>query len=524
MRLRFVAFCCGFFLLLFLFFLFFVLWSLEEEIRKTGVKKDFSNLFLIVEKRVSVMASRGVLRVYLEDHVVLRQLGLHNTFKTLPVDDSATAEVVHQKMIKTMSRGMTPAQVQVIEEHCDNYKIVEVFEGNSKQLEPEQIPWKIFQENQKITFYFRPPQEDGATTESGEAVVLIAEEVLNSFKPLHVWGFTSLFAGRFKSGIATLDDLLHIVKHRREAELHLMKGLQKGMQKVSSTEKGTIGKAWSGVLGQQNQIVFLHQQMANILGSHILKPIETLKSKLDHEKSRFSLSLSLSLSSLSFSLSFSLFSHSLSPPYALFFIKKIITLTKKSSRLTFTPTFFSLFLSLFLPFSLSPFFFRIYKNLSEDEKALKTLMDRSARLKKKYHECSEKQDSDEVVYVRAKNDPMSDPKSLAEYSQAAEKSKKIAEEARKEYKNHLEKAKEEHPQLIKKIQDNYKELQKLEWERLSSVARVLEIFVEQVLFFLLFFVFLFFVFCFCVFCFLFCCFLLGSLEFGFFFVAQYLSF
>ena len=47
---------------------------------------------------------------------------------------------------------------------------------------------------------------------------------------------------------------------------------------------------------------------------------------------------------------------------------------------------------------------------------------------------------------------MTDPKSLTEFSQAAEKSKKTAEDARREYKTHLDKAKEEHPLHIKKIQ------------------------------------------------------------------------
>ena len=132
-------------------------------------------------------------------------------------------------------------------------------------------------------------------------------------------------------------------------------------------------------------------------------------------------------------------------------------------------------------------------------------MDRSNRLKKKYHQCSEQQETDQINYIKAKNDPMTEPKSLAESSQAAEKSKKISEDARKEYQNHLEKAKEEHPMLIKKIQDCYKELQRLEWERLSSVAMVLEIVVENVWaisFFFLFFFFLFFFFLFLFFLFL----------------------
>jgi hypothetical protein len=125
---------------------------------------------------------------------------------------------------------------------------------------------------------------------------------------------------------------------------------------------------------------------------------------------------------------------------------------------------------------------RIYKLLTDDEKALKTLMDQSTRLKKKYHQCREIQENDEHTYVRAKNDPMSDPKSLTLLSQTAEKSKKIAEDARREYQTHLEKSKEEHPILISNIQKSFNELQKFEWERLNAIARILDIFVGQVLF------------------------------------------
>ena len=90
------------------------------------------------------------------------------------------------------------------------------------------------------------------------------------------------------------------------------------------------------------------------------------------------------------------------------------------------------------------------------------------------------QENDQIAYVRAKNDPMTDPKTLTLFSQSAEKSKKIAEEARREYMGHLERGKEEHPILIKNIQSAFKELQKLEWERLCVVSAVLHVFIEQV--------------------------------------------
>jgi hypothetical protein len=123
---------------------------------------------------------------------------------------------------------------------------------------------------------------------------------------------------------------------------------------------------------------------------------------------------------------------------------------------------------------------RIYKLLTDDEKALKTLMDQSTRLKKKYHQCREIQENDEHTYVRAKNDPMSDPKSLTLLSQTAEKSKKIAEDARREYQTHLEKSKEEHPILISNIQKSFNELQKFEWERLIAMECVLKILIGEV--------------------------------------------
>ena len=81
--------------------------------------------------------------------------------------------------------------------------------------------------------------------------------------------------------------------------------------------------------------------------------------------------------------------------------------------------------------------------------------------------------------MEARNNPMTDPKTLTSLSQTAEKSKKVAEDARKEYQNHLEEAQQKHPVHVKNIQDLFSELQRLEWERLCIVAKILETFVEQ---------------------------------------------
>lgn len=204
------------------------------------------------------------------------------------VDNVATTEDVQQRMIKAMSKGMTPAQVEVIEEYCTAYHLVEVIDNNSRELEPQEIPWLLFQANKNITFYFKPPQEKGpATAEDGEVVVLIPDDVLAKFEPTNVWGCTKQFMSRSKLGIGTLEDVLAVAKMRRESEIHFLKSLEKGATKAtSSQEKGTVGKAWSGIRGQQNQLIFLHQNMANVFESHVLRPVEALKTKLEQEKTR----------------------------------------------------------------------------------------------------------------------------------------------------------------------------------------------------------------------------------------------
>ena len=192
-------------------------------------------------------------------------------------------------MIKAMCKGMTPAQVQVIEEHCTSYRLVELVDGNSKEVDLKEIPWNLYQANKNITFFFKPPQEETSlTSEGGEVIQLVAEEVLLKFEPLNLWGCTNKFLSRHKAGMATLEDLLYIAKQLRDNESTFTKGLQKEMKRgLVSQEKGTIGKAWAGVRSQQDQITFLHETMVKAIDTHIIKPIEVLKLKLDQEKTRF---------------------------------------------------------------------------------------------------------------------------------------------------------------------------------------------------------------------------------------------
>jgi hypothetical protein len=192
-------------------------------------------------------------------------------------------------MIKAMSKGMTPAQVQVIEEHCTSYRLVEVVDGNSKEVDLKEIPWNLYQANKNITFYFKPPQEENraAAGEGGEVVQLVAEEVLLKFEPLPLWGCTNRFLSRHKVGMVTLEDIVYIAKLLRESETQFLKGIQKESKRgLGGQEKGTIGKAWAGVRSQQDQISFLHETMASTLETHIIKPVEVLKTKLEQEKNR----------------------------------------------------------------------------------------------------------------------------------------------------------------------------------------------------------------------------------------------
>jgi hypothetical protein len=208
------------------------------------------------------------------------------------VDNTATTEVVQQRMIKTMSKGMTPAQVQVIEEHCTAYRLVEVIDSASREVDLNEIPWNLYQANKNITFYFKPPQEEGpATAEAGEVVALVSEEVLAKFEPINVWGCTKQFMTRYKLGISTLEDVISVSKVRRESEIAFVKSIEKVTTKAGTIqEKGTIGKAWTGIREQHNQLIFLHQTMSSILDSHILRPTEELKTRMETEKNRFELS------------------------------------------------------------------------------------------------------------------------------------------------------------------------------------------------------------------------------------------
>ena len=68
----------------------------------------------------------ALLRVYLGDDDVLRSLGLHNTFKTIPVTEDTIILNLQTMLMQRLVKGMTPQQKEILESACQNYVITEI--------------------------------------------------------------------------------------------------------------------------------------------------------------------------------------------------------------------------------------------------------------------------------------------------------------------------------------------------------------------------------------------------------------
>ena len=159
---------------------------------------------------------------------MLRQLGLHNTFKTLPVDNQAGKGEVQARMIKAMSKGMTEAQVEVIKEHCTSYCLYEKSGENTRELDDNEIPWLLFQKDKTITFFFKPPEEGSKVTgDDGEVLQIVDQETLDAFAPVKLWGVSGDFTNRLNAGLRTVDDIIKVAKEKKDAEASLQKGFDK---------------------------------------------------------------------------------------------------------------------------------------------------------------------------------------------------------------------------------------------------------------------------------------------------------
>mmetsp|Transcript_4843 Transcript_4843/g.14798 ORF Transcript_4843/g.14798 Transcript_4843/m.14798 type:complete len:682 (-) Transcript_4843:150-2195(-) len=82
---------------------------------------------------------RMVARAYLGDSPVLRQLGLHNTFKSVPITQETTVEEMNAFMVQALQKGMTDAQRSAIQSECANYIVCEQSGKGGKALSCS--PW-----------------------------------------------------------------------------------------------------------------------------------------------------------------------------------------------------------------------------------------------------------------------------------------------------------------------------------------------------------------------------------------------
>jgi hypothetical protein len=71
---------------------------------------------------------RKIVRVYLEEDVELRQLGLTNTFRSLTIDSSSTVEEVENGIRGKMATGRTPMQVDFLKQCCGDFQLFAVYE------------------------------------------------------------------------------------------------------------------------------------------------------------------------------------------------------------------------------------------------------------------------------------------------------------------------------------------------------------------------------------------------------------
>jgi len=104
---------------------------------------------------------RAALRVHTEDNLVLRQVGLHNTFKTLLISSDSKCDALEKDMIEKMCKGMTDEQRKVIQTECRTYRLyVEVNAGSARLFRDGESPWTTTQTHPKPKILFKPGPEE----------------------------------------------------------------------------------------------------------------------------------------------------------------------------------------------------------------------------------------------------------------------------------------------------------------------------------------------------------------------------
>jgi hypothetical protein len=105
-----------------------------------------------------------MIRAYVDDNAAFRSLGIHNTFKTLIVNDELTVDALEQAMLGKLCKAMTYDQKRTIREQCEGYRLhVPSAIGADRLLEPDEL---IFPYPEEI-FLFRRPDDDEQADQDG---------------------------------------------------------------------------------------------------------------------------------------------------------------------------------------------------------------------------------------------------------------------------------------------------------------------------------------------------------------------
>ena len=106
------------------------------------------------------MSEKKSIRIFLNDNLFLRQVGLNNTFKTLLITETTSAHDLHAMMVTLMQKALPQGVKDIIEEQCKSYHIYVQVGSSERPLSATDRPWTLAllaEPKPKLTF--RPVSE-----------------------------------------------------------------------------------------------------------------------------------------------------------------------------------------------------------------------------------------------------------------------------------------------------------------------------------------------------------------------------
>ncbi|MDP2434892.1 MAG: hypothetical protein Q8P67_04050 [archaeon] len=109
-----------------------------------------------------------IVRAYLNENMVFKQLGLNNTFKALVITPNTTVAMIEEMMVKKMCKAMTPIQTQVVHKECRHYCMYEVLpNAGARLMEKFEKPFGVVKE---VIFKPSPFAAEAAGTIRGRSM------------------------------------------------------------------------------------------------------------------------------------------------------------------------------------------------------------------------------------------------------------------------------------------------------------------------------------------------------------------